>query len=252
MKNILLFACSITLACSWTSCKDTETYADLVAKEKESINTWISEDPLNANFVNISSKDEEWVTDITDEVLTDSLHPEQCGLELEKWYRISEGDFKRLYFCIHSWGHDGLDTLRAKGITPTDEQYLTAMRNNKKFYTGKDVLVRYDDLYVISEYDYKDKESNTKFDNLDPNSFLICYKWNPYYYSTSSYSYYYAWNSSYECTSGGVGFPVRFLWEGGNVSIICPFSLVESTFSSYYYTMYYGSIEYKKPNYLPQ
>ena len=252
MKNILLLACSITLACSWTSCKDQESYADLVAKEKESISTWISVDPKEANFGSISTKDEEWVNNITEYVLTDSLHPEQCGLELNKWYGITEGDFKRLYFCIRSWGKDGLDTLRAKGITPTDEQYMEAMRNKKKFYTGKDVLVRYDDLYVLNEYDYDDEEKNTKLDNQDPNSYLICYKWNSYYYANSSYAYYYGWNNNYECTSGGVAFPIRFLWEGATASIICPFSLVESTFSNGYYTMYYGSIEYKKPNYLPQ
>jgi hypothetical protein len=114
------------------------------------------------------------------------------------------------------------------------------------------VLVRYDSLFLLTGFDYDDLDENTKADNLDPNSFLICYNWNRSYYASSYYSYYYSTGSGYECTSGGIGFPIRFLWEGGQASIICPFSLAESTYSSYYYTLYYGEITYTKPTYLPQ
>ncbi|MCR5394712.1 MAG: DUF4827 domain-containing protein [Bacteroidales bacterium] len=256
MNRTLLFAGALALTLSYTSCSDTQTYADLVATEKEAISTWITVDPQGANFGNIISKDEDWLDDITEDVLEDDMHPEQCGLELGQWYRITEGDFKRLYFRINSWGNEGaeMDSLRANGITPTDEQYATAMQSKKKFNStsNHDVLIRYDHMWMMTNYDYEDEDENIEYDNLDANSYVICYNWNPSYYASTYYSTYYSTGSSYECTSGGLAFPIRFLWEGGNASIICPFSLVESALSSYYYTLYYGEIEYTKSTYLPQ
>ena len=120
---------------------------------------------------------------------------------------------------------------------------------SRSFYVGKNVLVRYDNQYIISEYDYDDPSENVGRDNLDPVDWLKCYSWNTAYYATNYYSYYAGSNASDECTSGGLAFPIRFLWDGGKASIICPFSLAESTFSGYYYTFYYGDIEYLKPNY---
>ncbi|MBR0038358.1 MAG: DUF4827 family protein [Bacteroidales bacterium] len=252
MKKILLLASSLLFISLWVaSCSDTETYAELVDHEKSSITKWINKSPY-VDFGHIAARDEDWVDWTADSVLTDSLHPSQIGIQLGQWYRISEGDFKRLYFCIRSFGNDGLDSLRENGIEPTAEQYREAMRNQKKFYAGKNVLVRYDSLFLLSDFDYNDLDENSKGDNLDPNSFLICYNWNKSYYSSSYYSYYYGTGSNYECTSGGLAFPIRFLWEGGQASIICPFSLAESSFASYYYTLYYGLITYKKPTYLPQ
>ena len=250
MKKILCIGSCLLLACSWMACSKTETYAELVANEKDAINTWISKDPIDVGFGHISSKNEEWVKNVASDILVDSLHPEQCGVELGKWYRITEGDFKRLYFRINSWGNDGLNELREKGIEPTDEQYKTAMRNKKKFYTGKNILVRYDQQYIISEYDYDEGATNVSGDNGKTVDYLICYSWNSSYYSNSYYGNYYGANANDECTSGGIAFPARFLWEGGNASIICPFSLVEATYSGYYYTFYYGDIEYTKPNFL--
>lgn len=252
MKKTIFLFLTVALANGiFSSCNKTQSYAELVADEKEYISTWIKEDPYSANFGHIINKDEEWMKDVTSYVLEDSIHP--CKyVDLGQWYQITEGDFKRLYFRINKWGNDGLDNLRANGIEPTDEEYLTAMRNKKKFYTGKYVLVRYDSLYCLSTYDFDDISENSKADNLDPNSFQICYNWNTSYYASTYYGTYYSTGSSYECTSGGVAFPVRFLWEGGEASIICPFSLAESTFASYYYTLYYGKITYTKPNYLPQ
>jgi len=246
-KSILIAACLI-FVCSWlASCSKTETYAELVEQEKGYIDDWIKGNPYDINFGHIISKDEEWLDEITEAILEDSIHPSKY-IELGQWYKITEGNFKRLYFKINSWGRDGLDSIE----NPSQEQVLTAMRNTKKIYSGKNVLVRYDSLYLLSNFDYDDLDENVKGGNLEPNSFMICYNWNPSYYATSYYSYQYSTGSSYECTSGGIGFPIRFLWEGGEASIICPFSLVESTYSSYYYTLYYGSIKYTKPNYLPQ
>ncbi len=252
MKKLLSIALLAAFACVWiSSCSDTETYADLVDKEKSNISHWIKHCPYT-DFGHIVNKNEDWVDWTTDSILSDSLHPSQVGIKLNQWYCITEGNFKRLYFCIHNFGNDGLDSLRQAGIEPTAEQYRTAMRNKKKFYAGKNVLVRYDSLYLLNDYDYDSISANSKGDNLDPISYSICYNWNASYYSTSTYSYYYSTSSSYECTSGGLAYPVRYLWEGGEASIICPFSLVESTYSSYYYTLYYGVIRYTKPNYLPQ
>ena len=251
MKNYLFFVGALTLACSCISCKKTQTYAELVANEKEAINTWISNDPQSANFGNIIAKDEEWVNDITEDILEDYKHPEQCGLELGQWYRITEGDFKRLYFRINSWGDEGSEMaeVRAQGLTPTDEQYKAAVQYKTKFSTGKDVLVRYDHLYNISTYDYEDETKNVEGDNFDANSYLTCNQWSPSYYAVNYYAYSYGTSDPTECTSGGLAFPIRFLWEGGNASIICPFSLVEQAFASYYFTLYYGEIQYTKPNF---
>lgn len=232
--------------CSWfTSCKDAVTYAELVEQEKGYISQWTIDNPYNIDFDHIISWDEEKLNNVTKHVLTDSIHPSNY-LELNQWYSISEGDFKRLYFCIRSWGNDGVTDYN------NEDELSAAMRNKKKFYNYRNVLVRYDSLYNISQFDYEEIKNNAKGDNSDPISFLICYNWNSSYYCNNYYGASYGTGSNYECTSGGIGFPIRFLWEGGKASIICPFSLVESAFSSYYYTMYYGKITYTQPNYLPK
>ncbi len=233
MKKSLFFATCLICIGSWfASCQKTETYAELVEDEKGYIENWIKGNPYDIDFGHIISKDEDWVAEVTDKILNDSIHPSELGIELGQWYKITEGNFKRLYFKINSWGHDD--------------------SSKKKFTSGKNVLVRYDSLYLLNNFDYDDISKNVRGNNLDPNSFLICYSWNPSYYANSYYSMYYGSGSIYECTSGGLAFPIRFLWEGGEASIVCPFSLVESSYSSYYYTLYYGSITYKKPTYLQQ
>lgn len=252
MKKLLLFAGLALFCLGFTSCKDAETYADLVDNEKEYISNFIGNDPFGVNFGKIIAKDEDWVTETTKKVLTDSIHPEQAGVELHQWYKITEGDFKRLYFCINSWGEDGLNDKREAGETITNEEYKESLKNGKKFFTGKNALVRFDNMYLLNEFNYEEPSNNVKLDNLDPLSFQLIINWNAYYYTNSYYGYSYGSGSSYECTSGGVGFATRFLWEGANVSIICPFSLVETQYSSYYYTLYYGEIVYSKPNYIPQ
>ncbi len=252
MKKTIFIATALLCLSSWfASCSKTETYAELVEEEKGYISDWIKGNPYEIDFGHIVSKDEEWVTEISNKILKDSIHPSNY-IQLGQWYKITEGNFKRLYFKINSWGKDGLDSIRLKNETPTQEQELAAMRNKKKFYAGRNVQIRYDSLYLLNDFNYDDLKENSRGNNLDPNSFIICYNWTPSYYSSNYYGSYYGTGSSYECTSGGLGFPIRFLWEGGEASIICPFSLVESSFSSYYYTLYYGSIKYTKPNYLPQ
>lgn len=246
MKKLIFLATSLLLTCTWfASCSDTKTYAELVEDEKSFINEWITNNPYDIDFGHIITKDEEWVKNISKEILTDSVHPSKY-IDLGQWYTIKEGDFKRLYFCIKSWGNDGVTDYN------DDEQLKNAFRNKKKFQNTQNVLVRYDSLFLISSFDYDDVESNLKGDNLDPNSYMICLSWNTNYYANQYYSMYNSSNVSYQCTSGGLGFPIRFLWEGGVASIICPFSLVESSYASYYYTMYYGKITYKKPNFIPK
>lgn len=231
MKKILFIISSLIVTCLWVGCKDTETYADLVDHEKGNISRWIKNDPFDVGFGNIIRKDEDWVSEATKKVLNDSVHPKDLGIELGQWYEITEGDFKRLHFRINSWGKDN--------------------DSKKKFHAGKDVLVRYDSLYLLNGFDYEKPENNAKGDNLDPLDFLICYGWNTYYYASMYYGSSYGSTSSYACTSGGLAFPIRFLWEGGNASIICPFSLVESSMQSYYYTLYYGDVTYLRPTYTP-
>lgn len=226
---IVVFALGVALPFI-TSCDDTESYADLVKDERHYIADWV-----DYKGIEVYGKfDEEQIEDITDAIIEDSISPSNY-IELGKWYQITEGDFKRLYFKINSWGNDYPD-----------------MKSAKKFYEGDNALVRYEDLYCLSTFDYDSLENNSPADNLDPNSFEIVYNWSPSYYASTYYSYYYSTGSSYECTSGGLAFPVRFLWQGGEASLIIPFSLVSSTYSSYYYTLYYGTVRYTRPNYLPE
>lgn len=246
MKKLLLAISAVILSLCWDSCSDTQSYADLVKQEKFSINQWIENNPYNIDFGHISTKNEEWIKDVTNGILKDSVHPSKY-IELGKWYTFNESDYKRLYFTILDWGEDGVSDY-------TDEEQLKqAMRNKNKFRVSQNAMIRYDSLFLISEFDYElDPAKQTKGDNLDPNSFLIIYNWNTSYYANTYYGSYYSSGSSYECTSGGLAFPVRFLWDGGRAAIICPFSLTETTYQSYYYTFYYGNVQYKRPNYLPQ
>lgn len=247
MKKLFFLLCSIVAgSLVLNSCKDTMTYADYVNDEKAQIKKWINENPYNIDFGQILTKDEEWLNNVTKSILNDSVHPSKL-IELNQWYTLDESYFKRLYFCVHSWGDDGVTDYN------DEEQLKKAMRSRKKFYTGQDAMVRFDSLFVLNLFDYDgDPTEADKLDNFDPLSYMIIYNWNSNYYANSYYSYYYSSGSSYECTSGGVGFPVRFLWDGGEVSIICPFSIVETSLASYYYTLYYGNIKYTKPNFLPQ
>lgn len=191
MKKSLLFAFSLICISSWfSSCQKTETYAELVADEKEYIENWVKQNPYDIEFDHIISKDEDWVKEVTNKILKDSIHPAECGIQLGQWYKITEGDYKRLYFRINDWGRDSL--------------------SNKKFYTGSNALIRYDSLYLLNDFDYDNLSSNSKGDNLEPNSFSICYNWSPSYYANNYYGMYYSSGSNYECKSGGLAFPIRF------------------------------------------
>lgn len=211
-----------------SSCSSSETYADLVNAENRYIDNFVS-------YLGISTYktlDEDDVDEITDFILTDSIHP-SAYIELNQWYRVDEGDFKKLYFKIKSWGND---------------QYGF---QSGKFMTGSNVLVRYDSCYQLDD-DFESFIVDEKGDNLDPNSYEIIYSWNDTYYATTYYASYYGTGSSYECTSAGLAFPVRFLWNGGEASLIVPFSLSSTADKSSYTTLYFGSVKYTKPNYLPQ
>ena len=229
MKKIL-FAASILAMSAWTccmtSCSDTETYADLVDAEKSYISSFMSYADITAKSV-----DEDWVETVTKAVITDKKDPADY-IELGQWYAITEGDFKRLYFQIKDWGKRNENDLE-----------------ECKFTTGSNVLVRYDSCYNLGTFE--DFESG-KGSNLEPNNYEIIYSWNSAYYASTYYGSHYGTGSNYECTSGGLGFPVRFLWEGGEVALIVPFSLSSTAEQSYYLTCYYGVVKYTRPNYLPE
>lgn len=234
MKKIV-FAVIAILASSLTasllsSCNDPKSYADYVNDERHYIQQWI-----DYQGYDIAGRfDDEQISKLAEAILEDSVCPSDL-IELGRWYQINEGDYKRLLFRINSWGNGYPD-----------------MRSDKKFYEDDNVMVRYEDLYCLSDYDYSEGATNTSGDNLDPNSYEICYSWRRNYYSNMYYAYSHATGSNYECDGGGIAFPIRFLWEGGEASVIVPFNLTSSAFSQYYYTMYYGTVRYTKPNYLPQ
>lgn len=214
---------------SLAACTSTgKTYAELVEDEANYISRFMGMENINA--INI---DEDDVADLTKKVLTDSVHPSKL-LKLNQWYTITEGDCKRLSFKIKSWGNDS--------------NYDKAFYRDK-FNTGSFALVRYDSLYQLN--DTVDINKQRPLDNLDPYDYELIMNWNTTYYQSTYYSAYYSSNKSYECTSGGVGFPLRFLWYNGRVSLIVPFSLVSTDMQNYYYTLYYGDVIYKQPTYIP-
>lgn len=229
-RFVFLTLISVFLSGVLSSCDSTKSYAEYVSDERHYIQKWI-----DYNGIEIAEKfDEEQIDQIAEAILEDSICPDQF-IELGKWYQITEGDYQRLCFRVNKWGN-GYPNMKLK----------------KKFYEDENVLLRYENLLCLSEYDYSEGASNLVGDNLDPNSYEICYNWRRDYYSTTYYYYSYSSGSSYECTSGGLGFPIRFLWEGGEASVIVPFNLASSSYSQYYYTLYYGTVRYTKPNYLPQ
>lgn len=230
MKKLGFVIVSLLAGYICSSCNDTKSYADYVNDERHYIQDWV-----DYNDFKIAAKfDEEQINNMATAILEDSICPSDF-IELGKWYEITDGDYKRMLFRINNWGTD-----------------YPNMSSKKKFYVGDNILVRYQDLYNLTSYDYTEPEKNIAFDNLDPNSYEVCYNWNSYYYASTYYSYSFGTGSSYECTSGGLGFPIRFLWHGGEASIIVPFNIVSSSYSSYYYTLYYGTVRYTKPNYLPE
>lgn len=209
-----------------TACSDSETYADLVDTEKSSIKNFINSQSISAQGV-----DDDWISEKTKAAVTNGEDPRTL-LELNHWYTVTDGDFKRLYFKIKSWGNVQEDDLTANRIT-----------------TGSNALVRYDSCYNLASFEDFDTDRGN---NLDPNSYEIIYSWNTSYYVSSYYATYYGTGSSYECTSAGLAFPLRFLWYGGEVALIVPFSLGSSTDQSYYLTCYYGQVRYTRPQYLPE
>ena len=184
----------------------------------------------------------------TDYVLNDSISPDQY-VKLGQWYTVTEGNFKRLYFRINDWGtgfhrwqawQAYTDSI-ASHLSPSVKPDSVSFYDNK-IVSGSYVLVRYDSLFLMT--DSLDIHSDMPADNLNPYSYKIIFGWNEAYYATSYYSYAMGSSSSYACTSGGLAFPLRFLWYDSSVSLIVPFSLIDSEYN--------GNVKYTKPNYLPE
>ncbi len=212
-----------------SSCSDATSYADLVNNEEDYIDKF--KDYLNIDAIDI---DEDQINSWTEKVLNDSIDPSSL-VKKDQWYKVTEGDFKRLYFRIKDFGE-------------RPQQGGSFFKN--KITVGSYVLVRYEDCYLLNTFEgFDDKVAA---DNLNPYSFQIIYNWNPSYYASTYYAYQYGSSSSYACTSGGLAFPVRFMWFGGEAELIVPFSLVPTDFQSNYYTLYYGTVRYTKPNYIPE
>ncbi len=210
------------------SCSDAQSYADLVKDEENIINDF--KDYLGINAIEI---DEDVLNSWTSKVLNDSIDPSTLVIK-DQWYMVNEGDFKRLYFRIKNYG---------------DHKDGSFYKN--KITTGSYVLVRYEDCYLLNNFDGFDDKVAT--DNLSPYSFEMIYNWTTSYYANMYYSYSSGGSSSANtCTSGGLAFPVRFMWFGGEAELIVPFSLVPSEFSNNYFTIYYGTVRYTKPNYIPE
>lgn len=239
------------LLCLSSCQEDQTTYADLVSTEENYINKLVNREGFKMTSIN-----EETMKDWTNKVLKDSIDPATL-MELGQWYSITEGDFKRLSFRINKWGEGRERWCRwtayqdsiAKNLRPVVRPDSVSFYS-QKMMAGSYVLVRYDSLFMMT--DTLNIHTEMPVNNLEPYDYQLIYGWNEQYYANTYYSYYYGSSSSYTCTSGGLGFAPRFLWYGSEVSLIVPFSLVPSEFSSYYYTLYYGNVKYSKPNYLPE
>lgn len=215
------------LLVSAASCSDTQSYADLVKSEEDVIENF--KDYAGIDAIEI---DEDILNSWTTKVLADSIDPSTI-LVKDQWYKVTEGDFKRLYFRIKDFGQ------RQEG---------SFFKN--KINVGSYVLVRYEDAYLLNNFEKFDDK--VAADNLSPYNYQIIYNWSTNYYSSMYYSYGNSTSQANVCTSGGLAFPVRFMWFGGEAELIIPFSLVSSEFSNSYYTIYYGTVRYTKPNYLPE
>lgn len=228
MKNLTLYAIALLmLLVSAASCSDTQSYADLVKSEEDIIENF--KDYAGIDAIEI---DEDILNSWTTKVLADSIDPSTLVAK-NQWYKVTEGDFKRLYFRIKDFGQ------RQEG---------SFFKN--KINTGSYVLIRYEDAYLLN--DFKEFDNKTAANNLSPYNYQIIYNWSTNYYSSMYYSYGNSTSQANACTSGGLAFPVRFMWFGGEAELIIPFSLVPSEFSNNYYTLYYGTVRYTKPNYLPE
>ena len=252
MNKLLYIISALGIVALMAACQqDTRSYADLVNIEENHISNFVDRQHLD-----VKSIDEETLTDWTKQVLNDSIDPASL-MSLNQWYTVTEGNFKRLYFKINNWGanHDRWMRWQAYKDSIANNQQPRVKPDSVSFYSqkmvsGSYVLVRYDSLYNMT--DTLDIHKDMPASNLNPYDYQIVYGWNEYYYATSYYSYQLGSSSAYACTSGGLAFAPRFLWYDSEVSLIVPFSLVPSEFSSYYYTLYYGRVKYSKPNYLPE
>ena len=169
MKKKILAITTIVAAIVCTSCNDTKSYAEYVSDERHYIQEWI-----DYNDIVVADKfDEEQINDMAEAILVDSVCPSEF-IELGKWYQITDGYYKRMLFRINSWGNEYPD-----------------MRSSKKFFENENVLVRYQNLLNLSDYNYIEPEKNIALDNLDPNSYEVCYSWNRNYYCYQGYAYSY-------------------------------------------------------------
>lgn len=228
MKNLSLIVSTLALMfVVTTSCSDATSYADLVNQEEDYIDNF--KDYVGIDAIQI---DEDIIDDWTLKVLTDSIEPSSL-VKKDQWYEITEGDFKRLYFRIKDFGN---------------RQQGSFYKN--KISTGSNVIVRYEDCYILNSFEEFDERKAA--DNLNPYDFQLISNWNAAYYASMYYSYSAGATTANTCTSGGLAFPVRFMWYGGEAELIVPFSLVPSELTSSYLTLYYGTVRYTKPNYIPE
>lgn len=230
MKKLSLYTLALLLTIlTSASCSDAESYADLVNKEEDVIKDFMAYADIDPIEI-----DEDILDSWTNKVLKDSIDPASL-VKKDQWYMVNEGDFKRLYFRIKDFG---------------DRQSGASFYKNK-INTGSYVLVRYEDCYLLNNFDGFDEKKAV--DNLSPYNYQMIYNWNSSYYATTYYAYQYGSSTSQNaCTSGGLAFPVRFMWFGGEAELIVPFSLVSSELASNYYTLYYGTVRYTKPSYIPE
>lgn len=230
MKKLSLYTLALLLTVlTAASCSDAESYADLVNKEEDVIKDFMAYADIDPIEI-----DEDILDSWTNKVLKDSIDPASL-VKKDQWYMVNEGDFKRLYFRIKDFG---------------DRQSGASFYKNK-INTGSYVLVRYEDCYLLNNFDGFDEKKAV--DNLSPYNYQMIYNWNSSYYATTYYAYQYGSSTSQNtCTSGGLAFPVRFMWFGGEAELIVPFSLVSSELASNYYTLYYGTVRYTKPSYIPE
>ena len=152
MKKLLYTLFVLLFVAVYASCSDTQTYADLVNNEENSINYLVTTENLDVISIN-----EETMENWTNYVLKDSISPADY-IQLGQWYTVTEGYFKRLYFRINDWGtgfhrwqawkayNDSIADHLSPSVKPDSVSFY-----DNKIVNGSYVLVRYDSLFLMTD-----------------------------------------------------------------------------------------------------
>lgn len=191
MRKILSFTLALTaLVVIFSSCKDSETYADKLKNETKAIDRFVKEREIK---------------------VLNSMPGADYEFAENEYYKDEDSG---IYLRIISRGN--LDKMASKDKLPT-------------------VVFRY---YETIRFGISD---TTKFSNngsLDPMTFT--------YGNSNTYTNYNSNDPAYAFLSPACAFPLDYVGEEGEVSMIVPFANGSAMQQSSYEPLFYGRIKYTK------